>query len=80
VEDIGTPGQDFIAANVAFGFREEPFRGRIFGFALRSEAPFREAQLQLLRDAFTHDHLVVFEYNQELNNRFSIVQRIEIRK
>jgi hypothetical protein len=74
------PDQDAIAANVIFRFDE--FSGRSFGFALRDDAlsPVRQAQLDLLRDAFTNDYRVVFEYEQVLNKFNSLVRRISIQE
>jgi hypothetical protein len=71
VRHVGTfgPDDDFIRAHVIF--RVQELFPRSFGFRLDNNdplLPIREAQLQLLRDAFANDYLIQFDYVQQFNH------------
>lgn len=71
VHDVGTrfgPGDDQIDVEVVWKLSSVP--DRHIGFQLRDDKhrAARQGMLDLLRDAFTHDHTALVDYSIDLDN------------
>jgi len=83
VHDVGTgfgPPTDFIDVEVVIKLDTKP--NNAFGFQLRNDnsRPARAGMLDLLRDAFNHNGVVVIDYNLDAGKTNGVIIRTALIK
>jgi len=83
VHDVGTgfgPPTDFIDVEVVIKLDTKPKNA--FGFQLRNDnnRPARAGMLDLLRDAFNHNWVVVIDYNLDAGKTNGVIIRTALTK
>jgi len=83
VHDVGTgfgPPTDFIDVEVVIKLDSKPKNA--FGFQLRNDnnRPARAGMLDLLRDAFNHNWVVVIDYNLDAGKTNGVIIRTALTK
>jgi hypothetical protein len=83
VHDVGTgfgPPTDFIDVEVVIKLDTKP--NNAFGFQLRNDnnRPPRAGMLDLLRDAFNHNWVVVIDYNLDAGKSNGVIIRTALTK
>jgi hypothetical protein len=83
VHDVGTgfgPPSDFIDVEVVVKLDSKP--NNAFGFQLRNDnkRPARAGMLDLLRDAFNHNWVVLIDYNLDNGKTNGVIIRTALRK
>jgi len=83
VHDVGTgfgPPTDFIDVEVVIKLDSKP--NNAFGFQLRNDTnrPPRAGMLDLLRDAFSHNWVVVIDYNLDAGKTNGVIIRTALTK
>jgi hypothetical protein len=83
VHDVGTgfgPPTDFIDVEVVVKLDSKP--NNAFGFQLRNDnnRPARAGMLDLLRDAFEHNTVVVIDYNLDAGKSNGVIIRTALTK
>jgi len=83
VHDVGTgfgPPSDFIDVEVVIKLDTKP--SNAFGFQLRNDnnRPARAGMLDLLRDAFNHNWVVVIDYNLDAGKTNGVIIRTALTK
>ena len=83
VHDVGTgfgPPNDFIDVEVVIKLDTKP--NNAFGFQLRNDnsRPARAGMLDLLRDAFNHNWVVLIDYNLDAGKTNGVIIRTALTK